>query len=71
MHIAGHPISFGKHLVAHASGTRDPDRGHTPYQEVTLYADGSVEFKRNLPQGDGYNNVAGAAGTAPQGIMRW
>lgn len=71
-HIAAHMT--GPPSIVQPSGTppNEAQRGHVMYQEILLLSDGTVMFKRNLPQFDGTINAAPWPGLSPvTGVGRW
>ena len=69
VNIAG--LQFGPPHLHHSSGARLSEGQFTPYQEIALISDGTVMFKRNLPQPDGIVNAAGWPISANTGLVRW
>lgn len=62
---------YGPPLSPAPAGVRQAEAQFTPYQEIALFPDGTVMFKRNLPQPDGLNNAAGWPVSANTGLVRW
>ena len=69
VHIAGQ--MFGPPTIHHPSGSRPSEPRYTPYQQIGLSPDGTVMFRRNLPQPDGIINRAAWPVGANVPIVRW
>lgn len=69
VHIAG--LTFGPPHIHTPSGHRPSEPATVPYEEIVLVGDGTVMFKRNLPQPDGLNNAAQWPVGANVPTVRW